>query len=247
MATVPLNHPHRKNAADPTLWRLLAKVLTEVADNPNVRAVLITGADLATDQSGRHPLDAMRQSTGSPPCCTTCPSRRSRRCAGSRWAPGRTWHWAAISPSPLRTPSSARSSPAGRCRWTSAAPGRYPGWSACNGRNAWPSSRNSSAGRRPYDLGLTARAVPPENSTASPAASSPSWSPLRRSPWRGPRPCCTPARARPWPKRSMPRRPARWPTSPPRTPTRVHRVPGQGRTRVHRAVGHGGRRVMACD
>ncbi|MDD7967160.1 enoyl-CoA hydratase/isomerase family protein [Actinomycetospora lemnae] len=65
--TLTLNRPHRKNALDAALWEALHTQLGAVRRDPDVRAVVITGAggdfcagaDLSGAREG-HPLDRMR-------------------------------------------------------------------------------------------------------------------------------------------------------------------------------------------
>ena len=45
VVTVTMNRPHRKNAADATMWSELRTVFREVADNPDDRVMVLTGAD----------------------------------------------------------------------------------------------------------------------------------------------------------------------------------------------------------
>ncbi|MGW4124820.1 enoyl-CoA hydratase/isomerase family protein [Nocardia sp. NPDC004711] len=65
--TLTLNRPHRKNALNGELWAALARTLSAVRENPDVRVVVLAGAgdafcagaDLASGEAGEHPLRAM--------------------------------------------------------------------------------------------------------------------------------------------------------------------------------------------
>lgn len=67
--TLTINRPHRKNAIDLPTWGLLRAALTDAADNPDVRALVLTGAggdfcsgaDLGADRGPDHPLERMRK------------------------------------------------------------------------------------------------------------------------------------------------------------------------------------------
>lgn len=72
--TLTLNRPRRRNAISGELWTRLGEALTEAGSDPQVRAVVLTGAGGAfcagadlSDQSGRsdtpppHPMDRMRK------------------------------------------------------------------------------------------------------------------------------------------------------------------------------------------
>lgn len=72
--TLTLNRPRRRNAISGELWTRLGEALTEAGNDPQVRAVVLTGAGGAfcagadlSDQSGRpedpppHPMDRMRK------------------------------------------------------------------------------------------------------------------------------------------------------------------------------------------
>lgn len=67
--TLTLNRPHRKNAISRELRDALGAALTEVGNDPGVRALVITGAggdfcagvDLSDGVGGDHPVDAMRR------------------------------------------------------------------------------------------------------------------------------------------------------------------------------------------
>jgi enoyl-CoA hydratase/carnithine racemase len=66
--TLTINRPHRKNAIDAETWSALHTALTEAGRDPEVRALVLTGAggafsagaDLASDRGGVHPLTRMR-------------------------------------------------------------------------------------------------------------------------------------------------------------------------------------------
>ncbi len=69
VVTVTLDRPARKNAVNDVMWRELLATFTEVADSPDDRVLVITGAsgafcsgaDLSTaGTSERHQLDVMR-------------------------------------------------------------------------------------------------------------------------------------------------------------------------------------------
>lgn len=68
--TLTLNRPERRNAISPSLWRALADALRAAADDPDVRAVVVTGAggafcsgaDLVTTADD-HPVRKMRALT----------------------------------------------------------------------------------------------------------------------------------------------------------------------------------------
>lgn len=65
--TLTLNRPRRKNAVDEQLWRLLHEALTEASHDPELRALVLTGAggdfcagaDLSAGRRG-HPTARMR-------------------------------------------------------------------------------------------------------------------------------------------------------------------------------------------
>lgn len=67
--TLTLNRPKRKNAIDGELWDALRAQLTVAGDDPDVRAVVLTGAggafcagaDLSGGVSAGHPLERMRK------------------------------------------------------------------------------------------------------------------------------------------------------------------------------------------
>jgi enoyl-CoA hydratase/carnithine racemase len=67
--TLTLNRPRRKNAIDGELWDALRAQLTVARDDPEVRAIVLTGAggdfcagaDLSGGVSTTHPLDRMRR------------------------------------------------------------------------------------------------------------------------------------------------------------------------------------------
>ena len=67
--TLTLNRPRRKNAIDGALWDALRAQLTVGRDDPEVRAIVLTGAggdfcagaDLSGGVSTAHPLDRMRR------------------------------------------------------------------------------------------------------------------------------------------------------------------------------------------
>jgi enoyl-CoA hydratase/carnithine racemase len=66
--TLTLNRPHRKNAIDAATWDAMGAALTEAGDDPEVRALVITGAggafsagaDLSGGVAAGHPLTRMR-------------------------------------------------------------------------------------------------------------------------------------------------------------------------------------------
>jgi 2-(1,2-epoxy-1,2-dihydrophenyl)acetyl-CoA isomerase len=66
--TLTLNRPRRKNALNGELWTALREALIAVGNDPDVRAVVITGAgdafcagaDLSGGVAAGHPLDRMR-------------------------------------------------------------------------------------------------------------------------------------------------------------------------------------------
>jgi enoyl-CoA hydratase/carnithine racemase len=66
--TLTLNRPHRKNALNAELWTALREALTEAANDPAVRTLVITGAggafcagaDISGGVADGHPLDRMR-------------------------------------------------------------------------------------------------------------------------------------------------------------------------------------------
>lgn len=68
VATVTINRPRRKNAIDIAGWPLLRAALRVADDDPEVRAVVLTGAggdfcagaDLADHQPDQHPLPRMK-------------------------------------------------------------------------------------------------------------------------------------------------------------------------------------------
>ncbi|WP_037578569.1 enoyl-CoA hydratase/isomerase family protein [Phaeacidiphilus oryzae] len=68
VATITINRPRRKNALDHPTWRLLHAALVDAGRDPEVRAVVLTGAegdfcagaDLSGERPG-HPLEAMRR------------------------------------------------------------------------------------------------------------------------------------------------------------------------------------------
>jgi 2-(1,2-epoxy-1,2-dihydrophenyl)acetyl-CoA isomerase len=67
VATLTLDRPHRKNAVPPRGWPELARLFHEVAHDPAVRVLVVTGAgnafctgaDLAEDAPPAHPLSSM--------------------------------------------------------------------------------------------------------------------------------------------------------------------------------------------
>lgn len=67
VATLTLDRPHRKNAVPPRGWPELARLFHEVAHDPAVRVLVVTGAgnafcagaDLAEDAPPAHPLQSM--------------------------------------------------------------------------------------------------------------------------------------------------------------------------------------------
>lgn len=73
--TLTLNRPHRRNAITSELWAALGEALTTAADDPGVRALVITGAggafcaglDLSGAQAGGHPLDVSGSGPGTHP------------------------------------------------------------------------------------------------------------------------------------------------------------------------------------
>ncbi|CAG7648092.1 enoyl-CoA hydratase/isomerase family protein [Actinacidiphila bryophytorum] len=73
--TLTLNRPHRRNAIDSPLWAAFGEALVTAADDPQVRALVITGAggafcaglDLAGAGDGGHPLDVSGRGPGSHP------------------------------------------------------------------------------------------------------------------------------------------------------------------------------------
>ncbi|MFB4319256.1 enoyl-CoA hydratase/isomerase family protein [Actinomadura sp. 21ATH] len=66
--TLTLNRPHRRNAIDAALWAALGDALTAAGRDPEVRALVITGAggafcagaDLSGGVAAGHPLERMR-------------------------------------------------------------------------------------------------------------------------------------------------------------------------------------------
>lgn len=73
--TLTLNRPHRRNAIDSRMWAAFGEALATAADDPQVRALVITGAggafcaglDLAGAGDGGHPLDVSGRGPGSHP------------------------------------------------------------------------------------------------------------------------------------------------------------------------------------
>lgn len=71
VATITLNRPTRKNAMTVASWTLLGERVAQVRADPDVRAVVLTGAggefcagaDLGGPADGRHPLDRMGRFT----------------------------------------------------------------------------------------------------------------------------------------------------------------------------------------
>jgi 2-(1,2-epoxy-1,2-dihydrophenyl)acetyl-CoA isomerase len=73
--TLTLNRPHRRNALNSDLWAAFGDALTAAANDPGVRALVITGAggafsaglDLAGGEAGGHPLDVSGAGPGTHP------------------------------------------------------------------------------------------------------------------------------------------------------------------------------------
>jgi len=74
--TLTLNRPHRKNAIDAALWAALRDALTAAGDDPDVRALVLTGAggafcsgadvasaDISRADGGAHPVRRLRALT----------------------------------------------------------------------------------------------------------------------------------------------------------------------------------------
>src|SRR4051794_38056463 len=67
--TLTFNRPQRKNAIDSSTWAGLHTALTAASQDPEVRALVLTGAggefcagaDLTSDRSEVHPLVRMRR------------------------------------------------------------------------------------------------------------------------------------------------------------------------------------------
>ncbi|WBB60969.1 enoyl-CoA hydratase [Streptomyces sp. WMMC500] len=73
--TLTLNRPHRKNAINRDMWASLGEALTTAANDPEVRALVLTGAggafcaglDLTGGEPGGHPLDVSGRGPGAHP------------------------------------------------------------------------------------------------------------------------------------------------------------------------------------
>ena len=73
--TLTLNRPHRRNAINSDLWAAFGEALTTAANDPGVRALVLTGAggafsaglDLAGAEAGGHPLDVSGSGPGTHP------------------------------------------------------------------------------------------------------------------------------------------------------------------------------------
>ncbi|MEM9033236.1 MAG: enoyl-CoA hydratase [Actinomycetota bacterium] len=72
IVTVTMNRPHRKNAADATMWVELAETWTEFGSDPDTRVLVMTGAEDAfcagadlnpQDRGTKHQLQAMHDIT----------------------------------------------------------------------------------------------------------------------------------------------------------------------------------------
>jgi hypothetical protein len=99
-----MNRPEKKSAIDPTRWRELLETFAAVAERPEDRVVVLTGAggafcpgaDLSpAGANARIPSPGCATSLTLPFSSTACPSPPSPRSGASPPGPGSTWPWAA--------------------------------------------------------------------------------------------------------------------------------------------------------
>src|SRR5438045_2682911 len=69
VTTLTLNRPHRKNAIDESMWRVLRRLLEDVRNDPGTRVVVLqgaggdfcAGADVAKSGHAEHPIPRLRR------------------------------------------------------------------------------------------------------------------------------------------------------------------------------------------
>ena len=110
LVTLTFDRPEKKNALNRQSWDELDEALTEIAANPEDRALMLTGAggnfssgaDLSGDRSGgmTQPIVVEMRTWATSSCASTgCRSRRSPRSTAWRSAWGSGWRSAATSSS----------------------------------------------------------------------------------------------------------------------------------------------------
>ncbi len=96
VATVVIRHPAKRNAMTAAMWATLPPLLGALADDPAVRALVLTGdggtfcagADISTLQGS--PLEAQRLAVAAEEALAAFPSRPWPPCAATVWEAGRS-------------------------------------------------------------------------------------------------------------------------------------------------------------
>ncbi|MEZ5138672.1 MAG: enoyl-CoA hydratase/isomerase family protein [Acidimicrobiales bacterium] len=150
VATLTLSNPRRKNAITPPMWGELTEAFRWMAHDDTVRAVVVTGegddfcsgADLS-DGPKVHATAYMRYLNEGPLALHSLAKPTIARVDGIAAGAGLNLALGCdLIVASDRAPS-ARSSPGGRCRSTTAAPGCCPGgwgWARPRSWRCWPTS-----------------------------------------------------------------------------------------------------------